>query len=47
MKSIFRWSALAAVLVAGAVFAQNPGIQRTILQRKEISVPGREAVIAR
>jgi len=47
MKSIFRWSALAAVLVAGAVFAQNPGIQRTILQRKDISVPGREAVIAR
>jgi quercetin dioxygenase-like cupin family protein len=27
--------------------AQNPGIQRTILQRKDISVPNREAVIAR
>lgn len=34
-------------LVAGALFAQNPGIQRTILQRKDISMPGREAVIAR
>ena len=47
MKSTMRLSVLAAVMVAGAVFAQNPGIQRTILQRKDISVPGREAVIAR
>jgi quercetin dioxygenase-like cupin family protein len=47
MKSKLRWSAITVVLVAGAIFAQNPGIQRTILQRKDISVPGREAVIAR
>lgn len=30
-----------------ALAAQNPGIQRTILQRKDVSVPNREAVIAR
>jgi quercetin dioxygenase-like cupin family protein len=36
------------VLMAGAALvAQNPGLQRTILQRKDISMPGREAVIAR
>jgi len=27
--------------------SQNPGIQRTIVLRKDVSVPGREAVIAR
>jgi len=32
---------------AAALVAQNPGIQRTIVQRKDISVPGREAVVAR
>src|ERR1035437_7620948 len=47
MKSVSRWSTLTLMVVAGALFAQNPGIQRTILQRKDISVPGREAVIAR
>lgn len=47
MKSISKWSAAAGALVAVALFAQNPGIQRTILQRKDISMPGREAVIAR
>src|ERR1700727_1868779 len=33
--------------VAAALIAQNPGIQRTIVERKDISVPGREAVVAR
>ncbi len=47
MKSIFRLSALLAVMLAGAVFAQNPGITRTIINRKDISMPGREAVIAK
>ncbi len=47
MKAISKWSAVAAVLVAGALSAQNPGVQRTVLQRKDISVPGREAVVAR
>lgn len=47
MRSTFKWSTITVALVAGALFAQNPGIQRTILQRKDISMPGREAVIAR
>ena len=47
MKAISTWSVVGILLAAGALVAQNPGIQRTILQRKDISVPGREAVIAR
>jgi quercetin dioxygenase-like cupin family protein len=38
---------LVLLMSAVALLAQNPGIQRTILQRKDISMPGREAVIAR
>src|SRR5881275_1817083 len=45
MKSIHTFAI--GVLAAGILLAQNPGIQRTVLQRKDISVPGREAVIAR
>ena len=38
---------LVLMVAAGALLlAQNPGIQRTVVQRKDISVPGREAVIA-
>src|SRR5271155_2224834 len=34
--------------IAGvALWAQNPGVQRTVVKRSDISVPGREAVIAR
>jgi quercetin dioxygenase-like cupin family protein len=47
MKSISRLTILAVIAVAGALVAQNPGVQRTIVQRKDISAPGREAVIAR
>lgn len=47
MKAISKWSAVGVLLVSGALVAQNPGIQRTIIQRKDISIPGREAVIAR
>ena len=36
---------MAAVFTA-AIFAQNPGVQRTVVQRGDVSVPGREAVIA-
>lgn len=39
-----------AVLVVGsglALYAQQPGIKRTDLQRHDLSVPGREAVQAR
>ena len=37
---------LAAVSI-GVLFSQNPGIQRTVVHRSDVSVPGREAVIAR
>lgn len=48
MKTTCRWSTLGLVVAAGAVLlAQNPGVQRTVVQKKDISVPGREAVIAR
>ncbi|MDQ1471429.1 MAG: hypothetical protein QOJ99_2909 [Bryobacterales bacterium] len=38
---------LTALLLTAGLFAQNPAIQRTIVQRKDISMPGREAVVAR
>ncbi len=31
---------------AAALLAQNPAIKRTVIQRNEFSVPGREAVVA-
>jgi quercetin dioxygenase-like cupin family protein len=37
--------ALAAMFTA-ALFAQNPGVQRNIVTRGDVSVPGREAIIA-
>jgi quercetin dioxygenase-like cupin family protein len=39
----------AAALVASAsiIFAQNPGLTRTIVTKADVSVPNREAVIAR
>ncbi|HVY95305.1 MAG TPA: cupin domain-containing protein [Bryobacteraceae bacterium] len=46
MKKILSWTA-GAVLITAALFAQKPGISRTILTRRDISVPGREAVVAR
>jgi quercetin dioxygenase-like cupin family protein len=38
---------LFAALLAGALYSQNPGAQRTIINRADVSVPGREAVIVR
>ena len=31
----------------GLLLSQNPGIQRTVVHRSDVSVPGREAVVAR
>jgi quercetin dioxygenase-like cupin family protein len=39
--------ALGIVIAAGALFAQSSGIQRTVVKRADVSVPGREAIIAR
>src|SRR6266704_983682 len=47
MKLVVRWGAFGLVLVALALFGQNPGIQRTVVHKADVSVPGREAVIAR
>jgi len=32
---------------AGLLLSQNTGVQRTVVQKADVSVPGREAVIAR
>ena len=50
MKSILHWAALGVLLASAstvALFSQNPGIQRTVVHKADVSVPGREAVIAR
>ena len=46
MKPVSIWSSFLLVVVSGALLAQNPGIKRTVITRKDISVPGREAVVA-
>jgi quercetin dioxygenase-like cupin family protein len=47
MKATMKAIKLVLMVAAGVLLlAQNPGVQRTVVQRKDISVPGREAVIA-
>ena len=45
MRSIPKYCLI--VLAGAALVAQNSGIQRTVVHRADVSVPGREAVIAR
>lgn len=47
MTSVSRWGMAGLLIATGALVAQNPGVQRTILTRKDISAPGREAVVTR
>ena len=47
MKNSFLGKMVLIGLAACALVAQNPGIQRTIVKRQDVSVPNREAVIAR
>jgi quercetin dioxygenase-like cupin family protein len=50
MKSIFQTGAFGLIFAAVSfwtLFAQKPGVQRTVVERADVSVPGREAVIAR
>ena len=35
------------LLVAGSALAQTGGIRRTVIQKADVSIPGREAVVAR
>lgn len=37
---------LGLIITMSALLAQNPGIKRTVVEKQDISVPGREAVIA-
>jgi quercetin dioxygenase-like cupin family protein len=56
MKSIQKWTfgglltaglmAVGFIAAAGGLWAQNPGIKRTIVYTGDVSVPGREARIA-
>src|ERR1700681_2033142 len=47
MKAMMKAIKLILIAAAGVLLlAQNPGVQRTVVQRKDVSVPGREAVIA-
>ncbi|MBI3345642.1 MAG: cupin domain-containing protein [Burkholderiales bacterium] len=45
---VLKWTlALAGLAVAGGLFAQAGGLTRTLVGRADVSVPGREAVVAR
>lgn len=47
MKSIHKNSLILLLIAAGALVAQNPAIKRTVVTRKDVSVPGREAIVAK
>ena len=47
MTSLNKRTAALLFIAAGALFAQAPGITRTVVTRKDVSVPGREAIVAR
>jgi len=47
MNPVFRAAAVAVVVCVALVLAQAPGIQRTVVYKADVSVPGREAVVAR
>jgi len=47
-QRVLKWSlGLAALAVAGGLLAQAGGLSRTVVGRGDVSVPGREAVVAR
>src|SRR5579863_7989724 len=47
MTIINKRTAVFLLIAAGALIAQTPAITRTVVTRKDVSVPGREAVDAR
>ena len=47
LKTIRNAAASAIVATAGLMLAQAPGIQRTFIQQQDISIPNREARVAR
>ena len=46
-KNIAAVAGVALVAFAGVIVAQNPGLTRTIVTKADVSVPNREAVVAR
>jgi quercetin dioxygenase-like cupin family protein len=46
IKGQRRFGLALAVVLAAGLSAQNTGIKRTVVKRADVSVPGREAVIA-
>jgi quercetin dioxygenase-like cupin family protein len=50
MKSAIQGTGFAVIVAATfatTLFSQNTGIQRTVVHKQDVSVPGREAVVAR
>lgn len=50
MKALYKRGILGLLITAvsiGTLVSQNPGVQRTVVERADVSAPGREAVIAR
>ncbi len=47
MNRMHLWSFIAVAAVSGGLLAQNPGVSRTPVYKGEVSVPGREVIIAR
>ncbi len=46
-KQVMKALLLVGLVSAGALMAQNSGLTRTLIGRGDMSVPGREAVVAR
>ena len=47
-QRVLKWSlGVAALAVAGGLFAQANGLTRTLVGRADVSIPGKEAVVAR
>jgi quercetin dioxygenase-like cupin family protein len=47
MKLRSAWRLTLPIVAAGFLCAQGGGIHRTVLQKKDLSIPGHEAVVAR
>ena len=47
IQSIRKWGLAALIAAGGVLIAQAPGITRTFIQQEDISIPGREARVAR
>ena len=47
VKVVSLVGAAVGLFAAGVLVAQNPGFQRTVVEKSDVSVPGREAVVVR